>query len=125
MFLPSEAISAPRHSAAGVVLSYMPPEKQNGGCLKSLISAISRICRRSWTRVNNWAQSLSLGEQQRIAFARILLQRPDYMFLDEATASLDEEMEATLYRLIRSRLGYATVISAGHRTLCLLGTSRV
>jgi putative ATP-binding cassette transporter len=64
---------------------------------------------------DNWAQALSLGEQQRIAFARILIQRPDYMFLDEATASVDEEMEEMLYQLIRSRLSYATVISAGHR----------
>ncbi|MGB6068847.1 MAG: ABC transporter ATP-binding protein/permease [Desulfomonilaceae bacterium] len=63
----------------------------------------------------NWAQSLSTGEQQRVAFARILLQGPDYMFLDEATASLDEEREETLYQLIRSRLGHATIISAGHR----------
>jgi putative ATP-binding cassette transporter len=51
---------------------------------------------------DNWGQSLSLGEQQRVAFARILLQHPDYVFLDEATASLDEETEATLYRLVRS-----------------------
>jgi putative ATP-binding cassette transporter len=70
-------------------------------------------------RSDNWAQALSLGEQQRIAFARILLQRPDFIFLDEATASLDEEMEERLYRLIRSRLGHATVISAGHRRTLL------
>lgn len=68
---------------------------------------------------DNWAQALSLGEQQRIAFARILLQRPDFIFLDEATASLDEEMEETLYQLISSRLGHATVISAGHRRTLL------
>ncbi len=65
---------------------------------------------------DNWAQSLSLGEQQRIAFARVLLQRPDYVFLDEATASLDEKMEKTLYQLIRSRLSATTVISVGHRS---------
>jgi len=68
---------------------------------------------------DNWAQALSLGEQQRIAFARILLQRPDFIFLDEATASLDEEMEEALYQLIRSRLGNATIISAGRRRTLL------
>jgi putative ATP-binding cassette transporter len=68
---------------------------------------------------DNWSQSLSLGEQQRIAFARILLQRPDYMFLDEATASLDEHLEGMLYQLIRSRLPHATVISTGHRSTLL------
>ena len=55
---------------------------------------------------------------------RILIQQPDYMFLDEATASLDEEMEETFYQLIRSRLSYATVIARGIATRCLLGTSR-
>ncbi len=64
---------------------------------------------------DNWAQSLSLGEQQRVAFARILLQRPDYVFLDEATASLEEETEEILYRHVRSHLGHASVISVGHR----------
>jgi putative ATP-binding cassette transporter len=67
-------------------------------------------------RIGNWSQALSLGEQQRIAFARILLQRPDYLFLDEATASLDERMEATLYQLIRSQLRNTTVVSVGHRS---------
>ena len=64
---------------------------------------------------NNWAQALSLGEQQRVAFARVFLQQPDYVFLDEATASIDEEMEETLYQLMRSRLDRTTVISVGHR----------
>ena len=64
---------------------------------------------------DHWAQSLSLGEQQRIAFARVLLQRPDYVFLDEATASVDEEMEEWLYKLIRSQMERSTVISVGHR----------
>ncbi len=70
-------------------------------------------------RSDNWAQALSLGEQQQIAFARILLQQPDYMFLDEATASLDEAMESKLYSLIRERLPHATVISVGHRSTLL------
>ncbi len=67
-------------------------------------------------QTDNWAQSLSLGEQQRIAFARVFLQRPDYVFLDEATASLDEEMENWLYRLLRLQMNHSTVISVGHRS---------
>ena len=63
----------------------------------------------------HWAQQLSGGEQQRIAFARVLLQKPDWLFMDEATASLDEASEARLYALLRERLPHTTVISIGHR----------
>ena len=59
---------------------------------------------------------LSLGEQQRLGIARALLQKPDFLFLDEATASLDEPSEAVLYRLIQERLPDATVVSIGHRS---------
>ncbi len=63
----------------------------------------------------HWAQVLSPGEQQRIAFARALLHRPQWLFLDEATASLDEESEARLYRLLKERLPGTAVVSIGHR----------
>jgi len=63
----------------------------------------------------HWAQELSGGEQQRVAFARALLQRPDWLFLDEATSNLDEASEAQLYALLRERLPDATVVSIGHR----------
>jgi len=66
-------------------------------------------------RSENWAQVLSGGEQQRLAFARALLNRPDWLFLDEATASLPDEDQAALYRLLRERLPNTTVISIGHR----------
>ena len=62
-----------------------------------------------------WAQRLSGGEQQRLAVARALLLRPEWLFLDEATASLDPEAEADLYRLLRSRLPGTTIISIAHR----------
>jgi putative ATP-binding cassette transporter len=63
----------------------------------------------------HWNRMLSLGEQQRLGIARALLHAPDYLFLDEATASLDEAAEATLYRLLEARLPHATVVSIGHR----------
>ena len=50
----------------------------------------------------DWAKVLSPGEQQRVAFARILLTKPKAVFLDEATSALDEGLEMTLYQLIRS-----------------------
>jgi putative ATP-binding cassette transporter len=64
----------------------------------------------------HWNRMLSLGEQQRLAIARALLHAPDYLFLDEATASLDEAAEAALYRLLHDRLKGTTIISIGHRS---------
>jgi putative ATP-binding cassette transporter len=64
----------------------------------------------------HWNRMLSLGEQQRLGIARALLQKPDFLFLDEATASLDEPSEARLYKLLRERLPEATVVSIGHRS---------
>jgi putative ATP-binding cassette transporter len=64
----------------------------------------------------HWNQQLSLGEQQRLAIARTLLHAPKYLFLDEATASLDEPSEARLYRLLADELPGTTIISIGHRS---------
>ncbi len=66
--------------------------------------------------VENWSQKLSLGEQQRLAFARLLIHKPNWILLDEATSSLDEESETTLYHLIQTRLPQSTLISVGHRS---------
>jgi putative ATP-binding cassette transporter len=63
----------------------------------------------------HWNRMLSLGEQQRLGLARALLHAPDYLFLDEATASLDEPSEAALYELLAQRLAAATIVSIGHR----------
>jgi vitamin B12/bleomycin/antimicrobial peptide transport system ATP-binding/permease protein len=64
----------------------------------------------------HWNRMLSLGEQQRLGLARALLLAPQYLFLDEATASLDEASEAMLYRLIEQKLPATTVVSIGHRS---------
>jgi vitamin B12/bleomycin/antimicrobial peptide transport system ATP-binding/permease protein len=65
---------------------------------------------------DNWAARLSLGEQQRLAFARVLLDAPAIVFLDEATSALDEPSEAALYRLLRARTPHPTIVSIGHRS---------
>jgi putative ATP-binding cassette transporter len=64
----------------------------------------------------HWNRMLSLGEQQRIGVARAILHAPDYLFLDEATASLDEPAEAALYQLLQRRLPGTTIVSIGHRS---------
>ena len=69
----------------------------------------------SLERNENWAQVLSGGEQQRLAFARALLNKPDWLFLDEATAALPEADQASLYRLVKERLRNTTLVSIGHR----------
>jgi putative ATP-binding cassette transporter len=64
----------------------------------------------------HWNRMLSPGEQQRLGIARAILYAPDYLFLDEATASLDEPAEASLYQLLAQRLAAATIVSIGHRS---------
>ncbi len=64
----------------------------------------------------HWNRMLSVGEQQRLGIVRALLHAPDYLFLDEATASLDEPSEAALYRLLEQRLAASTIVSIGHRS---------
>jgi putative ATP-binding cassette transporter len=63
----------------------------------------------------DWAKVLSPGEQQRVAFARILLTKPKAIFLDEATSALDEGLEFALYQLLRSELPDCIVVSVSHR----------
>lgn len=63
----------------------------------------------------HWGQALSLGEQQRLAIARALLFKPDWLFLDEATSATDEEEEEALYRMVAETLPATTVVSIGHR----------
>ncbi|MBJ7383725.1 MAG: ABC transporter ATP-binding protein/permease [Mycolicibacterium sp.] len=66
--------------------------------------------------VLDWAKVLSPGEQQRIAFARILLTKPKAVFLDESTSALDEGLEMTLYQLVRSELPHTIMVSVSHRS---------
>lgn len=66
--------------------------------------------------VGFWNQQLSGGEQQRISLARAMLHRPDYLFFDEATASVDEPSEEELYKMLLDKIKDSTIISIGHRS---------
>ena len=67
-------------------------------------------------QTDDWSRILSLGEQQRLAFARVLLVRPQWVFLDEATSALDEPREQEMYDLLRERLPGLSIVSVGHRS---------
>jgi vitamin B12/bleomycin/antimicrobial peptide transport system ATP-binding/permease protein len=64
---------------------------------------------------DNWRQQLSGGEQQRVAFARVLLHAPDFVFLDEATSALDPELETRLYTALVQSLSRSAIVSVAHR----------
>jgi putative ATP-binding cassette transporter len=66
--------------------------------------------------VADWGHTLSLGEQQRVAFARVLLQRPNWLFLDEATSALDETTEQAIYQMIIGTMASTAIVSVGHRS---------
>jgi putative ATP-binding cassette transporter len=66
-------------------------------------------------RVEEWSRILSIGEQQRVAFARVLYNQPKVVFLDEATSATDEGLEHALYTLLRRHLPDSVLVSVGHR----------
>jgi len=76
---------------------------------------LSRLARRLDEEAH-WQQELSLGEQQSLMVVRCILFEPDWLLLDEATASLDESAEHVVYRLLRERLPRTTIVSVGHRS---------
>jgi putative ATP-binding cassette transporter len=97
-----------------------PRSEKNAFSIPKLAAVLEEVGLRSLAAelddVQNWSQRLSLGEQQRLAFARILLLKPSLLFLDEATSALDEEAEARLYGLLRAAPWRPTIVSVGHRS---------
>jgi putative ATP-binding cassette transporter len=93
------------------------PEQFDEARVREAVSAVGlpALAERLDTEAH-WNRMLSLGEQQRLGLARALLHAPDYLFLDEATASLDEPAEAALYKLVEARLPNAAIVSIGHRS---------
>jgi len=99
------------------VVSYpMPADGVADGTLREALEAVGlpQLTGRLDEEAH-WAQQLSPGEQQRIAFARALVQKPEWLFLDEATSAVDEASESRLYQLVRERLPETTLFSIGHR----------
>ncbi|HJU15007.1 MAG TPA: ABC transporter ATP-binding protein/permease [Stellaceae bacterium] len=102
----ADALAYPRSAAE------LPRERMvEALCAVGLGSLVARL-----DEDGHWAQRLSIGEQQRLAFARVLLVRPEVVFLDEATSALDEAAEAALYRLLREASWRPTIVSVGHHS---------
>ncbi|HWR38695.1 MAG TPA: ABC transporter ATP-binding protein/permease [Patescibacteria group bacterium] len=100
-----EALCYPKHSSQG--------DEQ----LKALLAecSLSQLTA-SLDERQDWMKILSPGEQQRLAFVRLMLHKPQSMFLDEITSALDETTEAKLYRLLAEKLPQSIIISVGHRS---------
>jgi vitamin B12/bleomycin/antimicrobial peptide transport system ATP-binding/permease protein len=107
----------PIGSLAAAVTYPAPPDQFEPAAIRTVLAAVGLPAfAERLTEEAHWNRMLSLGEQQRIALARAILHAPDFLFLDEATASLDEPAEAALYKLLYERLPRTTVVSIGHRS---------
>ncbi|HEY0226107.1 MAG TPA: ATP-binding cassette domain-containing protein, partial [Mycobacterium sp.] len=95
-------------AVAGAVDDDALRDALNKAALPNLITRLDEV--------QDWAKVLSPGEQQRIAFARLLALKPKAVFLDEATSAVDEALEFLLYNLLRAELPDCIVISVSHRS---------
>ena len=115
MFL-SQLPYVPLGTLRGVICYPNLPDDISDEQLRDVLTkvALAPLCDRL-DEEQDWAKVLSPGEQQRVAFARILLTKPQAVFLDEATSALDEGLEFALYQLVRSELPDCVVVSVSHR----------
>lgn len=84
-------------------------------CIDALIQVNLGHLATRLSQTDRWQQKLSGGEQQRLAFARVLLQKPDFLFLDEATSAIDPATERKLYLALLAQLPDITLVSVAHR----------
>ena len=115
MFLPQKP-----YLPLGTLREVVVYPKRTDGLSDTRIAEILKLCRLEQFvdrlgEYDNWAVRLSPGEQQRLAIARALLNKPQWLFLDEATAALDEETERYVYRLLQQQLPGTTLVSIAHR----------
>ncbi|MCX2863718.1 ABC transporter ATP-binding protein/permease [Paucibacter sp. PLA-PC-4] len=115
MFLPQRSYIPSGSLAAALSYPGEPTQFSEGRLTEVLHTCGLGRLQGSLSRADHWQQKLSGGEQQRLAFARVLLHRPAFVFLDEATSALDPETERLLYDAILTHLPEAGVISIAHR----------
>ena len=112
----SAAVPPSRRSARGRVVPQRGGRGRRSGDSTGLIKVALPHLAIRLNDAGDWGKVLSVGEQQRIAFARILLTKPNAVFLDESTSALDEGLELTLYELIRAELPDIILVSVSHRS---------
>jgi putative ATP-binding cassette transporter len=100
---------------AAITYPGKPDSYENGEIGQALRDAQLNNFLGELDHADNWQQRLSGGEQQRLAIARAILARPDWLFLDEATSAMDEEMESEIYNMLAAKLPGTTIVSIGHR----------
>ncbi len=112
---PAAPLFSAGHAARGRAVSEEFPilQRGRGGRYATAVGLAHLIARLDESA--NWAMQLSGGEQQRVAFARALLQKPAWLFLDEASSNLDDASQARLYDLLTQRLKDCTIVSIAHR----------
>jgi len=115
MFLPQRSYIPAGSLKAALCYPAEPERFDDDDCGAALVRCGLAGRVQSLTASDAWQQTLSGGEQQRLAFARVLLHRPDFIFLDEATSALDEPTEALLYQALIAQLPASAVISVAHK----------
>jgi vitamin B12/bleomycin/antimicrobial peptide transport system ATP-binding/permease protein len=114
-FLPQRSYIPPGSLKAAIAYPRDESVYQDSECEELLRACGLSAFSSSLYEEDNWGTRLSGGEQQRVAFVRVLLAKPSTLFLDECTSALDSGSEKELYSLLIERLHYATIISVAHR----------
>jgi putative ATP-binding cassette transporter len=114
LFLPQKNYLPPSSLKAALCYPSRADAFDDDACRRALTDCHLRHIADDLNTVAAWGSRLSPGEQQRFGFARVLLQQPHYVLLDESTSALDEENEMRMYHLLLERLPDTTVISVSH-----------
>jgi putative ATP-binding cassette transporter len=115
LFLPQRSYIPSGSLRAALCYPKEPKHFTDAQCVQALAKVDLVRLIPNLEQVERWQQKLSGGEQQRLAFARVLLHRPDFVFLDEATSGLDPTSEERLYELLTRELRSTAIVSIAHR----------